>query len=56
MHPFAKALGDFLYESNARAMRPGLVKPFMRGTNAKYEEDMNVMLKYMNEGASHRNK
>ena len=52
LHPFARALADFLYESNARSLRPGLVKPFMRGTNAKYEEDMNVMMKYMDEGKS----
>lgn len=45
-------MGDFLIESGNRAMRPGIVQPFMRGTNAKYEEDMKILMGYVENSAS----
>ncbi|KAI0070911.1 cytochrome P450 [Panus rudis PR-1116 ss-1] len=42
-HPFIQAMGDFLIEANARANRPTLVTAVMRGTNAKYEQDIKTM-------------
>ncbi|GJE90374.1 bifunctional P-450/NADPH-P450 reductase [Phanerochaete sordida] len=49
MHPFARAMADFLIESGNRALRPGIVQPFLRGTNSKYEEDVKVMSKYVDD-------
>lgn len=49
LHPFAKALADFLFECNARSMRLGVVKPFMRAANAKYEEDKTILVSYVND-------
>ena len=37
---------DFLIESGKRARRPGIVAPFMRGTNAKYQQDIDVLTSY----------
>ena len=42
-------MADFLYECGLRSKRPGIVKPFMRASNAKYEEDKNVMLKLVDD-------
>lgn len=36
-------MADFLVESGRRANRPPLMNTFMRGSNAKYEEDMKTM-------------
>ncbi|KAF7316593.1 Fatty acid hydroxylase [Mycena chlorophos] len=41
--PFAVAMADFLIESGNRASRPRVVQAVMRGTNAKYEMDMEMM-------------
>ncbi|EKM50238.1 uncharacterized protein PHACADRAFT_153718 [Phanerochaete carnosa HHB-10118-sp] len=49
VHPFARAMADFLFESGNRALRPGIVQPFMRGTNSKYEEDNKIMQNYVND-------
>jgi hypothetical protein len=49
LHPFAKSMSDFLYESGNRSKRPGIVQTMMVGTNAKYENDKNVMLAYVND-------
>ena len=42
-------MADFLVESGNRALRPGIVQPFMHGANAKYEEDIKTMNEYVNE-------
>ncbi|GJE90389.1 bifunctional P-450/NADPH-P450 reductase [Phanerochaete sordida] len=49
VHPFARAMSDFLLESGARARRPALVAPFMRGTNAKYQQDIDVLMGFVDE-------
>ncbi|KAI0085847.1 cytochrome P450 [Irpex rosettiformis] len=49
LHPFARAMADFLTESGSRSMRPSIVQGMMRTTNAKYEADKNVMLNYVND-------
>lgn len=36
-------MADFLAESGRRANRPPLMNTFMRGSSAKYEEDMKTM-------------
>ena len=52
MHPFAEAMADFLKESGARALRPSITKPFMRTANAKYEEDIKRLSKYVDDSKS----
>ena len=49
MHPFARAMADFLFESGNRAKRPTIVNSLMRSANAKYEEDISVMLKLVDD-------
>ncbi|EKM50288.1 uncharacterized protein PHACADRAFT_153757 [Phanerochaete carnosa HHB-10118-sp] len=49
IHPFARAMSDFLLESGNRALRPGVIQPFMRGTNSKYEEDIKIMQGYVDD-------
>ena len=49
LHPFAAAMTDFLKESGARALRPSIAKPFMRTANAKYEEDIQSLMKYVDD-------
>ena len=49
VHPFARAMADFLHECGNRALRPGIVQPFMRGANSKYEEDLKVLTGYVND-------
>ena len=43
-------MSEFLVESGLRGKRPTIVNSLMHGTNAKYEENMNIMLGYVNEG------
>ena len=50
-HPFIQAMVDFLVESGRRANRLGLVKPMMRGANAKYEQDIRTMARLAEESA-----
>ncbi|KAI0676431.1 fatty acid hydroxylase [Trametes maxima] len=47
-HPFVQAMGDFLVECGRRANRPPLMNTFMRGSNAKYEQDMRTMNELVN--------
>nr|BAL05197.1 cytochrome P450 [Phanerodontia chrysosporium] len=49
VHPFARAMADFLVESGNRALRPGIVQPLMRATNSKYEENIKTMQKYVDD-------
>lgn len=49
LHPFAQAMVDFLIECGNRSFRPALVRPLMRGTNAKYEADQQVMMNLVDE-------
>ena len=44
LHPFIKAMGDFLLESGRRAQRPGLVNTLMRGSANKYQEDIQTLM------------
>ncbi|KAI0075350.1 bifunctional P-450/NADPH-P450 reductase [Panus rudis PR-1116 ss-1] len=47
--PFVQSMGDFLFESGRRALRPGIVNTLMRGSANKYQEDMDTMLGLVNE-------
>ncbi|EKM50262.1 uncharacterized protein PHACADRAFT_213993 [Phanerochaete carnosa HHB-10118-sp] len=49
VHPFARAMTDFLIESGKRARRPAIVAPFMRSTNAKYQQDIDVLMSFVDE-------
>ncbi|OBZ67672.1 hypothetical protein A0H81_12453 [Grifola frondosa] len=42
-HSFIQAMADFLVESGLRANRPPLVNSMMRGTSAKYAQDIQTM-------------
>ncbi|KAI0631143.1 fatty acid hydroxylase [Trametes polyzona] len=48
-HPFVQAMADFLAECGRRANRPPIMNSIMRGSNAKYEEDMKTMNALVNE-------
>jgi cytochrome P450/NADPH-cytochrome P450 reductase len=43
LHPFIAAMGDFLTESGARAMRPALTSVFYQHANRKYWADIEVL-------------
>ncbi|KAH6631258.1 cytochrome P450 [Chaetomium tenue] len=45
LHPFINAMGDFLSESGARAMRPALTSVFYPQAGKKYFEDIEVLRK-----------
>lgn len=47
LHPFARAMSDFLVECGLRSKRPTILQNMMVGTNAKYEADQQVMLSYV---------
>ena len=47
-------MADFLKESGDRAARLSVVKPFMQSANAKYEEDKNVMTKYVDDSTFYK--
>ena len=49
MHPFVQAMSDFLLESGRRAKRFSIVNSLMRGSSAKYEEDQQIMMRYVND-------
>jgi cytochrome P450/NADPH-cytochrome P450 reductase len=40
---FTVSMGDFLAESGLRANRPRVLQAVMRGTTAKYEQDIKKM-------------
>jgi cytochrome P450/NADPH-cytochrome P450 reductase len=44
-------MGDFLLECDNRTQRPAIVQRMMRGTTAKYKEDMKIMNDLANESA-----
>jgi hypothetical protein len=44
-------MADFLLECDYRSRRPAVVQWMMRGSNAKYEEDMKIMNDLANESA-----
>ena len=48
-HPFVTAMVDFLVESGQRANRPAIVNAMMRGTTAKYEQDIKTMAELADE-------
>ncbi|EIN10223.1 cytochrome P450 oxidoreductase OrdA-like protein [Punctularia strigosozonata HHB-11173 SS5] len=41
--PFVKAMSDFLGEAALRSRRPGIVQAFMKGSQAKWEQDIKAM-------------
>nr|7P6L_A Chain A, Bifunctional cytochrome P450/NADPH--P450 reductase [Thermothelomyces thermophilus ATCC 42464]7P6L_B Chain B, Bifunctional cytochrome P450/NADPH--P450 reductase [Thermothelomyces thermophilus ATCC 42464]7P6L_C Chain C, Bifunctional cytochrome P450/NADPH--P450 reductase [Thermothelomyces thermophilus ATCC 42464]7P6L_D Chain D, Bifunctional cytochrome P450/NADPH--P450 reductase [Thermothelomyces thermophilus ATCC 42464] len=45
LHPFINAMGNFLTESGARAMRPAITSIFHQAANRKYWEDIEVLRK-----------
>ncbi|KAK4244447.1 cytochrome P450 [Corynascus novoguineensis] len=45
LHPFISAMGDFLTESGARAMRPAIASIFHQSAARKYWEDIEVLRK-----------
>ncbi len=45
LHPFVRAMGDFLTESGARARRPPLSSIFYRKVDQKYAADIEVLRK-----------
>ncbi|KAK3290376.1 cytochrome P450 [Chaetomium fimeti] len=45
LHPFISAMGDFLSESGARAMRPALTSVFYQQAGRKYWEDIETLRK-----------
>jgi cytochrome P450 / NADPH-cytochrome P450 reductase len=45
MHPFLRAMADFLVESGNRSRRPAFTDMFYRQANKKYWEDIEVMRK-----------
>lgn len=50
MHPFIKAMGDFLSESGNRNRRPAFAPNFFyRAANEKYEKDIDIMRDVANE-------
>lgn len=49
MHPFVKAMGDFLMQSAIRSRRPPLPSFFYRDVDAKYEKDIEAMRKTAND-------
>jgi cytochrome P450 / NADPH-cytochrome P450 reductase len=49
MHPFVRAMGDFLKESGNRSRRPALPSIFYRQTDQKYNADIEVMRKTSDE-------
>ena len=52
MHPFVQAMSDFLLESGRRAKRFSIVNSLMRGSSAKYDEDQQIMMRYVNDSKS----
>lgn len=42
-------MGDFLVESGNRARRPGFVSAMMRSTTNKYWQDINVLMRLVDE-------
>ncbi|KAK7678479.1 hypothetical protein QCA50_018539 [Cerrena zonata] len=55
-HPFTQAMGDFLAEAAVRVNRPSVVQALMRGTNAKYEQDIKTMADLADEIIAERKK
>lgn len=49
---FIKAMSDWLSECDNRTRRPAIIQALMRGTTAKYEEDMNIMLELATDSTS----
>lgn len=47
VHPFARAMADFLLESGNRTRRPSIIVPFMRSANAKYKQDTDLLMGYV---------
>ncbi|KAI0819916.1 fatty acid hydroxylase [Trametes gibbosa] len=55
-HPFVHAMSDFLTESAKRSNRPPIMNTIMRGSSAKYEEDMKTMNRLVDELIEDRKK
>ncbi|KDQ16559.1 hypothetical protein BOTBODRAFT_173064 [Botryobasidium botryosum FD-172 SS1] len=49
LHPFIRAMSQFLTESGTRSRRPRVVRALMKGTNAQYEADIQTMMDTCNE-------
>ncbi|KAL1844507.1 hypothetical protein VTK73DRAFT_2395 [Phialemonium thermophilum] len=43
LHPFIKAMGDFLTESDHRSRRPALLSPLYRQANQQYARDIELL-------------
>ncbi|EIN12923.1 fatty acid hydroxylase [Punctularia strigosozonata HHB-11173 SS5] len=41
--PFVKSMSDFLVEAGSRSRLPGLVQAFMKGSQAKWDQDIKTM-------------
>jgi len=54
MHPFVKAMGEFLQESGNRARRPALANYFMRSAQQKYDSDIALMANVAKEVVAER--
>ncbi|THH27701.1 hypothetical protein EUX98_g6479 [Antrodiella citrinella] len=54
LHPFAKAMTDFLAESGRRSLRPAIMNSVLLSSSAKYQQDQNTMFELVNEIIEHR--
>ena len=43
---------EFLIECSNRTLRPGIIQSMMRGTNAKYDANQQIMMELVDESKS----